>query len=67
MSGIFDVLSGRRVEELKERMQRAIEAEDELVKQLKTSCKKMDDVVAALNSHKETLNLLLTELRNIHR
>ena len=67
MAGLFDALSGRRVEELKERMQRAIEAEDELVKQLKTSCKKMDDVVAALNSHKETLNLLLTELRALHR
>ena len=63
MAGLMDVLSGRRIDELKQRMEAAIEAEDKLVKELRVTNKKLDEFATALEQHKQALIELVNELR----
>ena len=60
---VLDILTGRRIEELKERMQKAITCEEDLIKEMRANTAKLELVIQALNSHKESLTGLLNELK----
>jgi len=63
MAGILEALAGKKVEELRSRMECSIQASERLIKALDRTCKVMEKLTVELGAHRDAMNQLVEELK----